>query len=81
MHAAEQSADTMGADLCAQAGFNPWGLVWLFQNYQKSKVGGRMEMLPSDPAARIKNLEAHFAADPAKFGGFDPDRAHGTPLR
>src|SRR5215813_14763047 len=29
---AESKADVTGADICAQAGFNPWGLTWLFRD-------------------------------------------------
>jgi predicted Zn-dependent protease len=77
----EREADVTGADLCAQAGLNPWGLVWLLQNYQKSKMAGRMEMLSDAPEGRVRNLEAYFASAPDRFGKFDPDRAHGTPMR
>lgn len=78
---AESGADLMGADLCAQAGLNPWGLVWLLQNYRKSAMAGRMEMLSDAPGDRIRNLEAHFASAPERFAGFERDRANGTPLR
>ncbi|HVA29118.1 MAG TPA: M48 family metalloprotease [Candidatus Baltobacteraceae bacterium] len=78
---AERGADEMGADLCAEAGINPWGLVWLLQNYKKSEFKDRMEMLSVDPSGRIANLEAHFARSPLRFGKFDRDRAHGTPIR
>src|SRR6516164_6009392 len=29
---AESRADLTGSDICAQTGYNPWGLVWLFQD-------------------------------------------------
>ena len=78
---AERAADVSGADLCAKAGFNPWGLVWLLENYKKSSFGGRMEMLTNAPGERIRNLVAHFASNPELFGKFDSERAHATPLR
>ena len=78
---AERGADEMGADLCAEAGLNPWGLVWLLQNYKKANFGGRMEMLSNDASDRVRNLEAYFANAPDRFARFDGDRAHGTPLR
>jgi len=78
---AEAGADTLGADICAKAGINPYGLVWLLQNYKRSGLNGRMEMLTDNPAARIANLERHFASNPELFGKFDSDRAHATPLR
>jgi predicted Zn-dependent protease len=81
IQAAERGADVEGADLCAQAGLNPWGLVWLLQNYSKSKAGGKMEMLTDTPNDRVRNLEAHFANAPDRFAKFDHDRAHATPLR
>jgi predicted Zn-dependent protease len=78
---AERAADIQGADLCAQAGINPWGMVWLLQNYGKSQTGGKMEMLSDFPADRVRNLKAHFESAPDRFAKFDPDRARGTPLR
>jgi predicted Zn-dependent protease len=78
---AEGGADTLGADICAKAGINPYGLVWLLQNYKRAGLNGRMEMLTDNPAARVANLERHFAANPELFGKFDSDRAHATPLR
>lgn len=79
--AAERNADVTGADLCAEAGLNPWGLVWLLENYQKSKMAGRMEMLSDNPGPRVSNLEAHFASAPERFAKFDRNRSHGTPMR
>lgn len=78
---AEAGADTLGADICAKAGFNPYGLVWLLQNYKRSGLNGRMEMLTDNPGARVANLERHFASNPELFGKYNSDRAHGTPLR
>ena len=78
---AEAGADTLGADICAKAGINPYGLVWLLQNYKRSGLKGRMEMLTDNPAGRVANLERHFASNPALFAKYDSDRAHGTPLR
>jgi predicted Zn-dependent protease len=80
--AVETAADLKGADTCAQAGFNPWGLVWLFQHFEKSDTGGRMEMLADHPTDqhRIADLENHFRRNPALFGRFSPDIATATPL-
>ena len=78
---AERGADVTGADLCAKAGINPWGMVWLLQNYRKAKLAGRMEMLSDTPAERVRNLQEHFASNPDLFAKFDPERAHATPLK
>ena len=29
----EEAADLKGSDTCAAAGYNPWGLVWLFEDF------------------------------------------------
>jgi len=80
--AVETAADLKGADTCAEAGFNPWGMVWLFQQFQASGNGGTMEMLSDHPRDdhRIADLERHFRANPALFGSFSPEIATGTPL-
>jgi predicted Zn-dependent protease len=40
----ESRADITGSDVCAAAGYNPWGLVWLFEDFQ------RREHRPDTPA-------------------------------
>jgi predicted Zn-dependent protease len=32
----ESRADLTGSDVCAQTGYNPWGLVWLFQDFESA---------------------------------------------
>jgi predicted Zn-dependent protease len=78
----EAAADHKGALTCAQAGYNPWGMVWLFENFEKADTGGRLEVLSDHPADRhrIRNLKKEFAADPALFGAFSPDIASATAL-
>jgi predicted Zn-dependent protease len=73
----EDTADLKGADVCAEAGYNPWGMVWLFENAYKGSAGGTMEAL-SDPISqrhRIASLEAHFAANPQLFGAYSSNGA------
>ena len=41
----ESAADHKGAQTCAQAGYNPWGMVWLFENFEAADTGGSMEIL------------------------------------
>jgi predicted Zn-dependent protease len=78
----ESAADKKGAITCAQAGFDPWGMVWLFQNFEKADTGGSLEVLSDHPndAHRIRNLEREFKSDPSLFGSFSPDISTGTPL-
>lgn len=78
----ESAADRKGAQTCAQAGSNPWGMVWLFRQFEKADTGGRMEMLSDHPTNghRIADLEDVFAQDPALFGRFSSNIARATPL-
>lgn len=78
----ESAADKKGAQTCAEAGSNPWGLVWLFQQFEKSDTGGQMEMLSDHPTDqhRIDDLKREFAADPSLFGRWSASIASATPL-
>ena len=80
--AVEHNADHKGAITCAQAGINPWGMVWLFQNFEAADTGGSMEALSDHPTDkhRISDLEAEFRADPRTFGRFSSDIKTATPL-
>ena len=78
----ERAADLKGADTCAEAGSNPWGMVWLFKAFEKADTGGQMEVLSDHPTNehRISDLEAHFRSDPQLFGRYSSNIAYGTPL-
>jgi predicted Zn-dependent protease len=80
--AVESAADHKGAITCAQANYNPWGMVWLFQHFQQSGQGGTMEMLSDHPSDshRIDALEAEFRSDAGLFGRFSSNIADATPL-
>jgi hypothetical protein len=32
----ESQADATGSDICAATSYNPWGLVWLFEEFQNA---------------------------------------------
>ena len=78
----ETTADVTGSDICAAAGLNPWGLVWLFQDFQNADPKQIPELLSDHPAneSRVKTLEKHFRDSPSVFSGFNSDRASATPL-
>ena len=80
--AVEHDADAKGAVTCAQGGYNPWGMVWLFQNFEKAGAGGSMEALSDHPTDdhRIEDLQREFAASPNLFGRFSSDIATGIPV-
>ncbi len=78
----ESAADAKGAETCAAAGSNPWGMVWLFQQFEKADTGGRFEMLSDHPTDqhRIDDLQRRFAANPALYGRYTSNIAYATPL-
>jgi predicted Zn-dependent protease len=79
---AEEAADLKGADTCATAGYDPWGLVWLFQDFSAANLKTPPEILSDHPndAHRIEQLKAHFAANPSVFSAFNPNPKSATPL-
>jgi len=78
----ESSADVTGSDICAAAGYNPWGLVWLFQEFQNADTKQAPQLLSDHPAnsTRIETLEKHFRDNPSVFSKFDSDPKSATPF-
>src|ERR1700746_1447261 len=72
---AESQADITGSDICAEAGYNPWGLVWLFQDFQNADAKQIPQLLSDHPAngTRIQILEKHFQDNPSTFSKFNHD--------
>jgi beta-barrel assembly-enhancing protease len=72
---AESKADVTGSDICAAAGYNPWGLVWLFQDFQNADTKQLPQLLSDHPAngTRIRTLEQHFRDNPSVFSKFNSD--------
>ncbi|MBV8081694.1 MAG: M48 family metalloprotease [Candidatus Eremiobacteraeota bacterium] len=79
---AEEQADLTGSDTCAKAGYNPYGLVWLMTDFEKSNVQQPPEILSDHPddQHRIEALEAHFKANPATFSKYDSSSKSARPL-
>jgi predicted Zn-dependent protease len=79
--AVETAADRKGSDTCAEAGYNPWGMIWLLQKFSK-KDAGTFEMLSDHPRDdhRISDLEHHFAENPGRFGHFSSNITSAMPL-
>jgi predicted Zn-dependent protease len=79
---AESKADITGSDICAEAGYNPQGLIWLFQDFQNADIKQLPQILSDHPAnsTRISALKKHFQDNPATFSKFDPDPKSATPL-
>ena len=78
----EGQADAKGAQTCAQAGINPWGMVWLFKQFEAAPTSKPPEALSDHPTDehRIADLENEFAANPALFGKFADNVATATPM-
>jgi beta-barrel assembly-enhancing protease len=78
----EAAADLTGSEICAAAGINPWGLVWLFQDFEDADSKPTPELLSDHPGneTRISALEKHFRENPSLFSKFNRDRSLATPL-
>lgn len=79
---AESRADLTGADICAEAGYNPWGLVWLFQEFESAGMGSRPQLLSNHPDNRHREaaLKKHFRDRPEVFQKFSSDLASAHPM-
>src|SRR6202163_2869469 len=78
----ETAADYKGAQTCAQAGSNPWGMVWLFKRFETLGTSSMPNFLSDHPTdeARIAALQQEFRSDPATFGRFSSNLAYATPV-
>ena len=78
----ESRADLTGSDVCAQTGSNPWGLVWLFQDFENANISEIPQLLSDHPddQHRINALEHHFSENASVFGKFNPDPKSATPF-
>lgn len=78
----ESRADLTGSDVCASAGYNPWGLVWLMQDFENANLGSVPQMLSDHPSNRnrVRALEGHFRKNPAVFSKFNADAKSATPF-
>ena len=81
--AVETNADHTGAYICAQAGENPWGMVWLFRRFESKPSGVPLEMLSDHPRDdhRVTDLVDLFQNNPGTFGRYSSNVATATPLR
>jgi len=79
----ESRADLTGADICAAAGVNPWGLVWLFQDFKDARSREVPELLSDHPndEHRIQALKEHFKKAPSVFGKFNSDPRSATLMK
>jgi predicted Zn-dependent protease len=78
----ESRADITGSDICSQTAYNPWGLVWLLQDFQSANPDALPQLLSDHPndRNRINTLESHFRRNPAVFAKFNSDLRSATPM-
>jgi beta-barrel assembly-enhancing protease len=78
----ESRADITGSDVCAATGYNPWGLIWLFQDFKNANIGQVPQLLSDHPndQNRVGALEQHFRKSPSVFGKFNSDPKSATPF-
>jgi beta-barrel assembly-enhancing protease len=78
----ESRADLTGSDICAAAGYNPCGLVWLFQDFKNADPNQLPQLLSDHPddQHRIDALEQHFREKPSVFAGFSSDPKSAKPF-
>jgi len=77
---AESKADVTGSDVCAGAGYNPWGLIWLFQDFKNANIGDVPQLLSDHPGdeQRIRTLQKHFRQNASVFNKFNSDPKSAT---
>jgi predicted Zn-dependent protease len=80
--AAESAADLTGSDVCAASGYNPWGLVWLFQDFEAADTAQVPQLLSDHPdnPHRVEALRKHFAENHAVFGSFSNNVSTAKPF-
>jgi len=71
----ESAADLTGSDVCAASAYNPWGLVWLFQDFDAADSAPVPQLLSDHPGnqQRVEALKQHFRQNPSVFGSFSSD--------
>src|SRR5262249_18964409 len=79
---AESNADLTGSDICAASGYNPWGLVWLFKDFDAADMGQVPQILSDHPnnQNRVSALERHFRANPKVFAKYSSDPKTAKPM-
>jgi len=79
---AESRADLTGSDVCAASGYNPWGLVWLFRDFDAADTAHVPQLLSDHPdnQHRVDALTRHFGAYPKVFAKFSSDAKNAKPF-
>jgi beta-barrel assembly-enhancing protease len=72
----ETRADLSGSDTCSAGGYNPYGMIWLMEDFKEANPNEVPQLLADHPSyeARIQALQSHFRENPGVFSRFSPDR-------
>jgi predicted Zn-dependent protease len=78
----ETQADLTGSDTCAAAGYNPYGMIWLMEDFKEANPKEVPEPLADHPSFehRIQALQKHFRENPRVFSKFSSDRKLARPF-
>jgi len=78
----ETRADLSGSDTCAAGGYNPYGMIWLMQDFKEANPNEVPQLLADHPSyeSRIQALQSHFRENPGVFSRFSSDRKLVTPF-
>src|SRR4029077_19545163 len=78
----ESAADLTGSDVCAASGYDPWGLVWLFQDFDAADLAQVPQLLSDHPdnQHRVAALKQHFREKTAIFAAFSSDPKTAKPF-
>ena len=65
-----------------RCGYNPWGLVWLFEEFQNADPKQIPQLLSDHPAngTRIRTLKEHFRDNPSVFAKFNSRPESASPF-
>ncbi len=78
----EERADIGAVSLCAQAGFNPWGIVWALRTFQAAygSAPAKPPILANHPSTsvRIARLTKYIKARAAQYGRWADDASSAT---
>ena len=78
----EERADLGAVATCAQAGFNPWGIVWALRTFERAygSAPAKPPILANHPSVsvRIARLTKYINANPTQYGRWKDDQSTAT---
>lgn len=78
--AQEENADLSGADLCSEAGSNPWGIAWMLAKFARVAPSHRLAWFSDHPSTRARIARLRKKLRGASFAHWPATEAVGTDL-